>query len=72
MKLHKRTVRIPTAKVIQITTPTGSILAEFYDERLYTAFMIGTSRMREVAVYDEDTCQFIVGNLDQLLGIADV
>ena len=68
MKLHKRTVRIPTAKVIQITTPTGSILAEFYDERLYTAFMIGASRMKEVAVYDEDTCQFIVGNLDQLLG----
>lgn len=72
MKLHKRTVRVPTAKVIQIMTPLGKIVSEFYDERLYTAFLIGASRMKDTSIYDEDTCQFVVGNLDQLVPVIAV
>ena len=56
-KLHKRTIRIPSGSIIQMMTPQGKIVAEFHDQRLYTAFMIGLSRLKTVAVYDEDTCQ---------------
>lgn len=66
-KLHKRTIRIPAGTIIQMMTPQGGIVAEFHDQRLYTAFMIGLSRLKTVSVYDEDTCQFLMGTLDQLV-----
>jgi hypothetical protein len=66
-KLHKRTIRIPAGTIIQMMTPQGKIVAEFHDQRLYTAFMIGLSRLKTVSVYDEDTCQFLMGTLDQLV-----
>lgn len=56
-KLHKRTIRIPAGNITQIMTPLGRIVAEFHDQRLYTAFMIGLSRLKTVSLYDEDTCQ---------------
>lgn len=71
-KLHKRTIRIPAGNITQIMTPLGRIVAEFHDQRLYTAFMIGLSRLKTVSLYDEDTCQFLMGTLDQMVPVTMV
>jgi len=69
MKLHKRTIRLNgDRKVIQITTPAGLVVAEFYDDALYSMFIAGAHR--EVSIYCEDTCQYIIAALGELMGDA--
>lgn len=68
MKLHKRTIRIPAGKIIQLMTPAGRIVAEFHDDALYGMFVDGARRT--VSIWCEDTCQYVVGSLDELVGAA--
>lgn len=64
MKLHKRTIRIPAGKIIQLMLENGKIVAEFHDPDLYAMMTFPAG----VSVYNEDTCQFDVGTLGEMLG----
>ncbi len=55
MKLHKRTIRIPAGKIIQLMTPAGRIVAEFHDPDIYAMMMFPAG----VSIWCEDTCHML-------------
>jgi len=68
MKLHKRTIRIPAGKIIQLMLENGKIVAEFHDPDLWNVFLIGARKpMPDISIFDEDIGVMLIATLDDLL-----
>lgn len=60
MRLLRRLLNVPSGRIIQITTMTGKVLAEFHDDTLYRAFIEGLKGQPLVTIEDVPTWQQLV------------